>query len=234
MRPPAEFLGLARALRWRVAAVDTQVDLVVKKVVSRLQERVRRHPRRPVREGALIDLERFWRASMPTYAQIGSCISIADRWEPTFTTMRCSAVRFSTDLWGGQGADGLTISLVTVRVRQGRVTADPTILGACSLHSLARRIERGADRSDEAVFEDLARLGWRYEQLMIEGADKFVLPVSDGSWAGSLVWCDGKPSALAQTWLVSDLHATTVLPPVGTLEDLVKSLANLPAMERVE
>lgn len=230
MRPPAEFLGMARALRWRVQAVDDQVGLVVNKVVSCLQDRVRRHPRRPVREGTLIDLQRLWRASMPSYGLVGSSVSIADRREPAFMVMRISACRFNTDLWDGAGADGLGVSVSTVRARRGAVEVDPIILGACSLHGLARRIERGADRSDEAVFADLARLGWRYFQMLDDGNDKFTLSTSDGSWAGSLVWLDKRPAALAQTWL-SAVQATKAPPPVEmTLENMVALISSLPSM----
>ena len=226
MRPPAEYLGLARALRWRVQASDDFVNPIIDAALRPLRERLRRHPGRPLREGDLIDARRTWR-STPAYGRIGQSIDITDRHKPAFRELRISAVRFSTALWDGGDADELAVSLIFARMERGKLVVHPAILGACSLHGLARRIERARDRSDEAVFADLSQLAFAYPQMVDDASDKFVLSVSDGQWAGSLLQLDGRPAALAQTWL-SDAHEVTV--PEAASHDLDALVASLPSM----
>ena len=227
MRPPAEYLGLARALRWRVAAVDGVITPVLDRALAPLQARLQRHPRRPLREASLIDAARVWR-STPAYGRIGQSIDISDPRNPAFRELRVSAVRFSCDLWDGGDADGLAISLIMARRVRGRMELDPRILGAASLHAIARRIERSRDRSDTAVFEDLAVLALRWPQMIDHGADEFVLAAGDeGRWAGRLARLDGNVAALAQTWL-SDVHAVTVPEPASmSLDELIDSLSGM-------
>ncbi len=55
-----------------------------------------------------------------------------------------------------------------------------------SLHALARRYERGSDRSDQAVLADIAALVARHKSPLNDGVN-FVCPVVSGKWRGERV-----------------------------------------------
>ena len=91
-----------------------------------------------------------------------------------YTSMYCMAVT---------GASWATSA------QHGAVTLEPHILAAVSLHGLARRFQRGRDRSEEAVLRGVATLGWAWPQMMDDGGGNLALNVSDGAWAGSPSRC---------------------------------------------
>jgi hypothetical protein len=80
MRPPPEFLGQARLLRQRVAATDGLVDGVLN-ALRPLQARLLRHPKRPLREGQLIDDRRAWQG-LPGFGSLARVVHIEDPWAP--------------------------------------------------------------------------------------------------------------------------------------------------------
>jgi hypothetical protein len=224
LRPPPEFLGQARLLRQRVAATDDLVEPTMKRALRPIRERLARHPRKPLRESTLIDARRVWLQQMPGYGRLGAFCDIKDRYAPAFYELRLGAVRFSCDGWD-EAADGLVVSLVAAKVKRGKLTVDPALLATISLHCLGRRIQRGWDRSDDAVFSDLGDLAYRYVDLVDGGGDRFSLAVSDGQWAGSLLVLDDRVTLFAQTFLDAD---GVTLPARRPDHDICALLASLP------
>lgn len=65
---PAEFLGRARRLRGLIVATDVIVRDVAERIRREKNKRFERHL--TMRPEALIDIERDWKANMPTFGRI--------------------------------------------------------------------------------------------------------------------------------------------------------------------
>jgi hypothetical protein len=200
---------------------------VIDAAMAPLKARLKRHPGKPLRPDTLIDARRVWR-SLGGYGHIGCSADIEDRYQPHFTLMRISAIRLSTALWNGDANDGVAVSMVTTRVVGGQLITRPVIMAAASLHGLGRRIERGWNRDDEAVFSDLAELGWHFPKMLNDVGERFLVPVNGGQWAGSMLVLDGLPSALASTFLNDGQPDVPV--PRAVDQDIEALAASLPEM----
>lgn len=67
-RVPAEFQGMARRLRDSIVATDVLVRDVSERIRRDINKRFERHL--TLRPEALIDIERDWKANMPTFGRI--------------------------------------------------------------------------------------------------------------------------------------------------------------------
>ena len=163
-RVPAEFIGLARAFRSEVRAVDIQMDKALHEVCKPLRERLKRKP--TLRAAQLPDFARSYRQSLPARFRIGKVTAARDRVEFGLSETRLCVSWLVDDAWNNPDArePGVTLCKFALYVRRG---------------ALGRRFERGHDRSHEALTRDLALLA-------DAGDDAERVNTSHGFWLGAM------------------------------------------------
>jgi hypothetical protein len=151
---PREHLGRARELRNRVLAEDARVVPVLLGVAEPLLRRLVRHPalRREHVAGAVRD----WQVRMPGRYRIGA-VSVSRGKVFAISEKRLSAHTLRVRGWDGE-EPGVSIIQFGLCVLDGALKPIRATMALASLHSIARRIERGHERSEDAVLRDLARL----------------------------------------------------------------------------
>jgi hypothetical protein len=75
---------------------------------------------------------------------------------------------------------GVGVCRFALTLRDARLHPTWEPVAICSLHALARRLERGADRSHDALFRDLCTLA------VVADHDRERVAASDGYWIGDL------------------------------------------------
>jgi hypothetical protein len=86
----------------------------------------------------------------------------------------------------------LGIRLTEINFRRRVLDIKRRPLGDACLHALARRYQRGHDRSDAAVMADLWELAQAFPKRALAGGD-FRVPAGGGYWVGARVQYDGQP-----------------------------------------
>ena len=178
-RVPAEFIGLARAFRNEVRATDIQMDKALATICKPLKARLARTTK--LRAAMLPDFGRSYQQSIPERYRIGTITAARDRVEFAITETRLVVSWLIDDAWNNPGAreQGVTICKFTLYVRGGKLRQYWTPLCNVSLHAIGRRLERGCDRSSEALTRDLARLAEA-------GDDGERVDTEGGFWLGSM------------------------------------------------
>lgn len=178
---PHEFVGLARQLWRRIEVEDVACIKVLDRIEDILVERLRRKP--TLRPEHVIDIERRWRAMpcefrffAPSYEHPKKLLRIRE--------MRLSAHTAHASGWeAGEREQGLSVCLVTCEVTKGGAyTFSNQPLATVALHAVARRFQRGRDRSEAAVLADLFMLAAGL--LNVERPDPGVVAIDGGEWRG--------------------------------------------------
>jgi hypothetical protein len=108
--------------------------------------------------------------------------------------------RMKMETWDGTE---LVLGLMLSQIDCGRELAiSRRPLGDASLHAVARRFERGADRSDAAVLSDLWALAEAFPERALVGGD-FRVPAGEGFWVGERVEYHGGPHLAARTFVAT-------------------------------
>lgn len=96
--------------------------------------------------------------------------------------------------------DALVVAVTGFRLVRWNFSFDYEMLASISLHCLARRYQRGTDKSRAAIMADIAALATVSPQWVTPG--RFEVRTADGHWAGraSLVQ-DGVSVLAARTYL---------------------------------
>jgi hypothetical protein len=188
-RPPAEFFGKARDLRRRVAAEDPVFDATVDALLGPVRDRRRRFPHRSLRQETLINLVQSWRF-MPCRDWRLDLTARLDKGKASLCEYRLVAgeMRKPNDPnWLGHEDD-----VAAIKIDMAISGASVHLLSYCvttfSLHALARRYQRGADSSDEALLHDCL-VATRIDPATLPGAGghKITTDEHGGGWRGRTV-----------------------------------------------
>jgi hypothetical protein len=177
-RVPAEFLGLARAYRNQVHAADQACAVALRGIITPLRMRLARKP--TLREENIVHAGRAWSKFMPAAFRIGETRIVRTRREFVIAEDRISVSWLQAARWG-ERERGVSVCRLVVAAHKGDLREDWRPVACVSLHALARRFERGADRRHAALTSDLARL------LNFEADPCGQVTCDDGYWLGDLV-----------------------------------------------
>jgi hypothetical protein len=186
-RVPVEFIGLARAFRARIAG-PPRIDLL---------RRVRPRPGfQPMpRHAYLRRLAAEWRAQ-PHPGRLALLAEFDDgRLHVAELRAAPAKMRFAA---AGFEELAITIGFHVVTMLPPKFREMSAIVADIGLHALARRYQRVADNSDEAMRADLAALApkWR------DTAGEFRIPApSGGEWIGAVTTVRGSPVLAVRTFV---------------------------------
>jgi hypothetical protein len=178
-RVGAEFTGLARVFRSTVMAVDRECDAVLNKIARPLRERLRRKP--TLRPEHAIEANRAWGKLMPNEYRLGERRFFPARTEFIIAETRLSGSWIYNDEWNsGVREIGISVCDLVLSVRRGKLCWEWKPRVCISLHALARRIERGAERDHAALVRDLA-------VLVESDAGSERVGTQGGFWLGAVI-----------------------------------------------
>jgi hypothetical protein len=151
-------------------------------------ERLRPTPRfQPIPKlKVLRALPEAWRA----LSLLGRLKIIAEFDEDT-KTLKLGEIRLAQasigDVSWDDTEDALSINLHQYTITQKSFSAINGTIAGCGLHSLARRYERGAVRTDEAVLRDLQALALNISDAVKQGGDFNIDVSGGGKFVGQIV-----------------------------------------------
>lgn len=199
-RVGAEFLGLARRFRDGVRVEDHAFDAAVAAITKPLRARLMRHPK--LRHEHIASVDRLYRLTIPSTFRVGELTIVKDRVQFAVSERRICVSWLRDDAWGSNSHRevGVAVCRFSLSVVSGKLREDWQPGINISLHALARRIERGVDRSHAALVRDLSALAAAGD----EDGERVDTP-PDGFWLGGMINAlDGKrPVRLrhVRTWL---------------------------------
>jgi len=181
-------------LRDRIAAVNASADAEAEALLQ---------PFRPVagftpmpRHDHLRRLARRWRA-LPAFGRL-RLVAKFDFGKLQIVELRVAPAGIVAAGWSEE-EPAFAVMLRTVAIAPPEFVETTRLLAAVGLHGLARRFERGADRTDDAVLRDLLPLACGCPAAIRAGGD-FAIPVpGTGAWIGAIA-ADGA-TALARTFV---------------------------------
>jgi hypothetical protein len=180
---PAEFIGRARAFRMAVAAAHPVAIAAVDRISQPLrgQAKLRQTPS----ASGLSRAAAAWRNQVPPAGRLGLAIKLTAS-RLAITEIRVGPVEFRFDAWDeGEAETAIVVTRTVLEMSAGLFRFDYVPLASVSLHALARRFQRAFDNSDAAIRADLLALVDPAADVIDRGED-FAIPVTDGSWLGSV------------------------------------------------
>jgi hypothetical protein len=194
---PAEFIGRARCLRDAVGRTAAEADRLTKLLIGPLRPRhgFRQAPRR-----TLPDVATAWRVLLPEAGRLGDPIGeFADR-KLRLAELRAYPIRMRFAAWDGADELAPALRMTLVVCAPPRFRCENMLLADVGLHALARRYERGADRSDAAVLRDLVPLA--RSAATVNG--EFAIPTADnGCWIGRVTRVRGASVLAVRTFVIA-------------------------------
>jgi hypothetical protein len=182
MNIPMEFVGLARAFWRKVEADDKACGKVLDQVEAVLTARLRKKP--SLRPEHVIAVERLW-ATMPSGFALSAPVAAHPRKRLHLSQFRLTAHLSRCKDWAEDEIEhGVSLTVVTCETtkRGGyRINLEPVV--TVCLHALARRFQRGRDRSEAAVLTDLSELGRGFVEQE-PGSGTICVP--GGQWRGGV------------------------------------------------
>jgi hypothetical protein len=181
---PAEYRGLARCFRNEVRAVDEVMDPALAAIAKPLVARLRRHHR--LRHELIAAAVKTYRMTVPSAFRFGEVEVTPDRDAFEIAETRATATWINSRDWDRDATEAgvaITCCTLAMRPRVGLVHVWMPV-AIVSLHAIARRIERGADRSHGALLADLA-------VLIDGGGDGDHVATSGGFWRGEVETMEG-------------------------------------------
>jgi hypothetical protein len=201
---PAEFRGLARQFRATLAASDWLVARVIADIIRPLRSRAERHP--VARRQMLLGAVRQWRELMPEQGRLDLAVETG-RNRLNLVELRASAGNLQLAQWQGGMEIAVVVQSIELAAAPGVLHVETKVLAAVGLHGLARRYQRGGNRSAAAIYADLMLLGRAHAELARAGG-AFSVPTMGGKWAGAVFrFQDGEavaPVLAARTYFRED------------------------------
>lgn len=153
----------------------------------------------PLRE-TLREFAAGWSALSRTARLALKLVEAGDRL--TLAELRVVPSRMRMAGWSESESElALGIRLTQIECQRRHLSIKRTLLGDACLHALARRYERGRDRSDAAVLADLFALAEAYPERVLTLGDFRVPAGSGGAWIGECVRYTGRPFLTARTFV---------------------------------
>jgi hypothetical protein len=217
-RVPFEHLGQARMFRWTVERGDAAAIETAASILAPLKKRHDHHP--IPRPELLVEAARRWEAELAGPARLALSIERSHR-RLRVDEMRVQSIGgFRVKKWKLDAVENaMLLSRWSLSVWPRLLSFDTKMLALVGLHSLARRFERGRDRSTEAIMRDLRHLGEAGETQRRAG-EHVIVPVPDGQWAGVVMLVnikgmsdEAQPLLVARTFIDSDSIPDTAPPP---------------------
>lgn len=185
---PREFLGLARQLRDKLTAQIERNENALAAITKPLKEHWNKRPGHKVRPERLQEAARLWR-ELPAFGRLGE-----PRIELRKHALAAAEVRLLTgdlrfDSWH-RGPNEASVAAETLVL-----TCSPKVfschiepLAIFSLHSLARRFERGTRDDPDKVFHDMGVVVQQHAKVLQAGNSEFEINTPTGiCWVGSVV-----------------------------------------------
>jgi hypothetical protein len=183
----AEFMGRARQLRREVEVEERAHDATVEQLMAPVMARFKRHPNRPLRQLMLNETITRWMAMEPSDYRL-SINARLDKGSANLREVRLDAGRMRRLDWEGAEEDlGASEIILTVEGNRARIRG--RCLVAFSLHGIARRLQRGADGSTEALLHDLhlATEAVSRGPLKIGAGYRITTDEDGGGWRGRVL-----------------------------------------------
>jgi hypothetical protein len=191
-RVPAQFTGLARDLRRRIA-VD-EAGLATAMDAAEAPARARLAGGSALRPADLSGLAQRWRSGIPTAGRLALDVALDQRRHVLrILETRATPGELRLVAWTDDEAERCLV-LVEVETLATRTNLVRHVhQGAMiSLHAMARRYQRAVNNSDHAVRADLLALATARTAILGTGGS-FALNVPEGRWVGRLLVLDSKP-----------------------------------------
>lgn len=185
--PSAEFTGMARALRDRMAAASIKSSplmvAIYRDAAATLQRRKRQHA--AFWPDHLLEFERRW-LTIPHDERLHLDVK-RSKTGLVITEARVSSMVLTNTAWAnGQKELDIVIAVLRLTLGAKEVRAETYPLAVVSLHAVSRRYRRGFSNEHAAIMGDLAALA----QVEIPDAptpDFVVTAPSGGEWRGSVM-----------------------------------------------
>lgn len=185
-RVAAEFLGLARAFRSRVATAAEASGSVMQKIGADAFSAFRlRKPGPRLHDELLAELEQRWRA-LPAPGGVSQTV-VRHRHNISLADTRVRPEVVTNAGWSDGGTEP-SVCLVTSTLVVNRLRAHTTsqTLASFSLHAIARFYQRSFEDTDDALFADIAMIA-AAAPTMISIPGRFELPSRYGeAWVGTV------------------------------------------------
>jgi hypothetical protein len=192
-----EFVGLARRLRDSLSRPATTANLAIERLLRPLRPRPRFTPM--VKFVQLRDIAKKWR-ELPGHGRLGFLSDFRDG-RLRLAEIRCVPARMRFGHWDGDETE-LAVALIirTVRSSPPAFSEERILIADIGFHALARRYERGVNRSDSAVLQGLLPIAHQYRAITALPGE-FAVAVEGGSWRGLVSLVAGQPTATIRTYV---------------------------------
>ena len=188
---PPEFVGHARSLRSDIEAAEIVADLWVRRIWQLVAASTHRRAPLPA-----VMIERLWRTHVPQTGQLSFSL-MCNRNALRIVEDRLTSSKFRFLDWPNPEFEPSVAYVRMVMTAAGGRSAINTVTQAeFSLHSLARRFQRGAGGAVGLGADVLAMAAHR-DRLLAAGGD-FVVPLPEGRWVGSIAKTKRSHSAAAE------------------------------------
>jgi hypothetical protein len=160
----------------------------------------------------LIDAERRWRNVVPAFGRLAMEVDGESLRSPCFIELRvvCGVSHCAT--WPDEGQEpGVLVGWHAVEFDEQAIASRFVSLASVSLHALARRYQRGWDKSDTAIFADLAVLAHDFREAVT--LPRFAVAVSKGAWVGEPMNAGESTVLAVRTYYDADSGARAVTTP---------------------
>jgi hypothetical protein len=181
---PREFLGLGRLFCNRVLIATQSAATAMRQITEDARVIAEKRPR--WRPEHLIGFERQWRRSIPPEGRISLEIERGKR-ELRISETRLIHSTYKDVRWARPELEPsvvlgrYTFQLTTPAAYSVRRSP----LAIIGIHAIARRFERGENRTEEAIAADVSELASNYTGLC-SGSEGFSLPCPSGVWVGGI------------------------------------------------
>jgi hypothetical protein len=185
---PREYVGLARQFLRDCEAEHTIAADMFKQISKPVFDRLIRYPQRKLRDGDLRNFARQWKTTPDRFRLIFQTRLDVRGCAGRIAEVRLQTAKLSFPEWNESVEEpSITITMHCLKVPlKGRNPAISRCVATISLHALARRFQRGKDKSHEAICEDFLALFLAniadYETFPTD--ENFSIPTADGAWLG--------------------------------------------------
>jgi len=195
-RVPVAFIGLARALRGRVAEAHAAREAAAERMLAPFRATARFTPM--PRHKLLKVLAAAWRV-LPDPGRL-FLLAEAEGGRLRITEIRAAPSRLMMGGWDA-GEPALSLMLRDVRIVPPDFRETAALLAIVGLHALARRYERCHVRTDPAVLRDLAPVGRSYADAVGRGGEFAIQTAGGGRWIGAVMASGDAPVLAVRTFV---------------------------------